>query len=174
MAKQQMAFLTVFTEAFGRHFSGDISWTGGQRKTNIGQLQPDRQLRRGGKLQSNEAFELGDLRVDLGGHTIIIEFESDWVAVHNLVKYWPLIRGELTTKPVLPIVLCHFSNWASYGSYRDLWRWMEGRMATDPQRLVDFCGRQFDHGDQDHELRDQSITQAISWLVERVGATWKG
>ncbi len=168
MGTVQGAFVTEFREALVRRFGAHIQCGGGQGKANCGQLPPNPELRRLGRSRANETFELGDLRADLAGQTVIMEFESEWVAVHNLVKYWPFVRGELNTKPILPITLCHFSSWSSYGSYRDLWKWIEARMANDPLLVMGFRGRQFDHGGEDQQLRANSIAQAMSWLAEGI------
>jgi hypothetical protein len=54
-------------------------------------------------------------------------------------------------------VVCHFSSWSSYGSYRDLWNWLASRMKEDRSLLVKFTARQFDHWGADLALGEQSI-----------------
>jgi len=164
MGKKQAPFLMGFKEAFEGRFGGGQHWDGGQGKENRGQLKPNPQLRRNGEVRQDEYFELGDLRVNHGRYMVIVEFDSECLDMHNLVKYWPFICSELTLKPTLPIALCHFSDWYSFGSYRDLWNWLEDRMEKDPKHRVNFYGRQFDHGGGDQQKRDKSIQEAISWL----------
>lgn len=84
--------------------------------------------------------------------------------VRNLIKYWPYLRGELTRKPTMPVLLCHFSNWLSYGSYRDLWEWLYQRMKSDPALIVPIEAKQFDHWQSDLEPATLSVTEALEWI----------
>lgn len=168
MGIRQSDFLERFKRAFEDRFPEEVAWSGGQGAANTAGLVPDPQLRRKGKLRSRERFELGDLRCDFRNTTVIVEFDSEPVAVHNLVKYWPYIRGELDSVPTSPIVLCHFSNWSSYGSYRDLWKWLIARIGEDRTRKVEFQGRQFDHGGSDRGKEAGSVSEALAWLADVV------
>jgi hypothetical protein len=165
MGKPQTAFLNTFKAAFAVRFSSSpVAWSSGQVSGNVAQLPGVAALRRGGVLKPSEQFELGDLRGTWSGRMIVIEYEQHQLPLSNLLKYWPYIRGELTVKPALPIVLCHFSNWWSYGTYRDLWQWVIAKLQTDQGRIVDISGRQFDNGGKDSLLRDKGIQQALDWL----------
>jgi hypothetical protein len=167
VGKPQSNFLVVFKAAF-RASIGEAVWIEGQGLHNKIILPFVALLRRGGVQKPGEWFEFGDIRTDFANRLVIIEHESDAIAVHNLVKYWPFIRGEMSIKPSLSVVLCHFSNWGSYGTHRDLWHWTAGRMSCDTDRLVDFSGEQFDHGGQDAEERQRGIASCIDWLKGQV------
>lgn len=166
MGHAQSEFLLRFKTSFTQRFSQPISWVGGQVAGNVAQLPSVSILRRDGVLHRMEQFEIGDLRADFGNRTLIIEYEQTQLALSNLLKYWPYIRGELSLRPQHPIVLCHFSNWWSYGSYRDLWNWVMLRMQTDAERIVDIYGHQFDHGGPDIGLRDKSVHAALDWIEQ--------
>ncbi len=171
MGRSQTGFLNRFRSEFCRRF-GPVKWGGGQVLANCGRLSPNRNLRREGKLCTTERFELGDARCDLAGHAIIVEFDSDKIVVSNLLKYWPYLRGELCDVlsrrivPDLPILLCHFSNWYSYGSYRDLWQWLLERIQQDCGCRVRLAARQFDFHESDPTVTEQSVCQALDWLGE--------
>jgi len=169
MGQPQSQFLVQFKRAFARRFSQQVDWAVEQTAGNVAQLPGVVDLRRGGILHRMEQFEIGDLRADFSNRTLVIEYEHKQLTLSNLLKYWPYVRGELNVKPQYPIVLCHFSNWWSYGSYRDLWNWVILRMQTDPDRLVDIQGHQFDHGGPDITLRDAGVRAALDW-IERVCA----
>ena len=164
MGSPQQAFLSRFRAALAVRFPDATDWGGGQVIVNGAALKPQVSLRRGGTLRAGERFELGDLRCSVGRVAIVIEYESCGVAVHNLLKYWPYLRGELSACPSSPVVLCHFSDWSSYGSYRDLWEWLASRIAADPTRQVRFVARQFDHWGSDLEAGERSIVAALDWL----------
>ncbi len=163
MPSHQNIFLAKFKSAFVVRFGDEHIWQGGQRTGNYASLQKIPALRRNGKCRSDERFELGDLRLDFNSKTIIVEYESWGVSTHNLLKYWPYIIGDLDMQPCFPVILCHFSNWGSWASYRDTWVWLSKRMENDPARKVDFVGRQFDHGP---ELLDSDIAiqNALDWI----------
>jgi hypothetical protein len=166
MGQFQSDFLSLFKQAFADRFSDRVLWTGGQIAGNVAQLPGIAALRRGGVLHRMEQFEIGDLRGEFGGRTLVIEYEQKQLPLSNLVKYWPYVRGELDVKPQRPILLCHFSNWWSYGTYRDLWNWVMLRMETDPERIVDIYGHQFDHGGPDPLLRESGLRSALNWIAE--------
>ena len=168
MGTHQQEFLERFKVVFSARFPEKTAWSGGQVLANTSGLEPDLLLRRDGVPRRGERFELGDLRCDIGNSTVIVEYESDAMAVHNLLKYWPYTRGELATTPVNSIILCHFSNWSSYGSYRDLWEWLLKRIAEDSSHKVEFMARQFDHGGTDSERAGRSLSQAIDWITEKM------
>jgi hypothetical protein len=174
MGQPQSEFLKCFQVAFSEKFGDEsVRWTGGQISSNVARLPPDRLLRRNGLLKAGEQFEIGDLRTDFCGKTLIIEFDSKQVPLSNLVKYWPYITNDLNVAPRYPVVLCHFSDWWSYGTYRDLWAWTLKRMQSDERRLVEISGRQFDHGGADATLRSQGMNEAICWIEEQVATTHK-
>jgi hypothetical protein len=79
--------LTDFRSAFERYFSGSFSWSGGQVASNVACLPACLQVRRGERVKPGENFELGDLRCEIAGHSLVVEFESEAIAVHNLLKY---------------------------------------------------------------------------------------
>lgn len=124
--------MSLFKDAFASRFGNSVYWTGGQIAGNVAQLPGIAELCRGGVLHRMEQFEIGDLRGNYNGRTLVIEYEQKQLPLSNLVKYWPYVRGELNVKPECPIVLCHFSNWWSYGTYRDLWNWVMLRMEPTP------------------------------------------
>jgi hypothetical protein len=169
MAQAQSDFLSLFKDAFASRFGNSVHWNGGQGAGNVAQLPGIAELRRGGVLHRMEQFEIGDLRGDFNGRTLVIEYEQKQLSLSNLVKYWPYVRGELNVKPECPIVLCHFSNWWSYGTYRDLWNWVMLRMETDTERIVDIHGHQFDHGGPDAWLRESGVCAALDWIAHVYG-----
>ena len=169
MGKTQTAFLAEFAEAFRLRTGVDVTWAGGQVIANTAGLPFNEALRRPGPLKTAERFELGDLTAGVGTCRVVIEFESAEVPLSNLLKYWPYVRGELGTRPSNPLVICHFSNWWSYATRRDLWEWTLARMKADPERVVDVEGRQFDHWADDTARRHQSILQAIDWIALATG-----
>jgi hypothetical protein len=168
MGKPQDDFVTAFKEAFLQKFDASAIWTGGQVIENFAYLPRMASLRRGGKSRQDERFELGDLRTNFFGRTIIVEYDSGGVDIQNLLKYWPYVRGELNLRPEFPLVLCHFSNWKSYGSYRDLWNWLLSRIQADSELIVEINGCQFDHRG-DKGLQDSAIQEALDWLSTLFG-----
>lgn len=169
MGKAQNDFLSAFRAAFTQRFSSSqVVWTGGQVAGNVAQLPPTATLRRGGIFRRAEQFEIGDTRTHFRNKSIVIEYDHGQLPLSNLVKYWPYIRGELSVKPESPIILCHFSSWWSYGTYRDLWDWVMLRMCADDERLKDIKGRQFDNGVTssilDIEQRDHNIQMSLDWI----------
>lgn len=164
MGRSQSAFVEMFRKSVCEALGENLSVTGSQIATNCLTLPAAELVRREGIPKRVERFELGDIRIEFDHLTAIVEYESDAIAIHNLVKYWPFIRGETTPSAGKPLLICHFSNWHSYGSHRDLWEWLGRCMRCDPQRKVDLFARQFDHGGQDADLRAKGIGQAIEWL----------
>lgn len=171
MAKPQDDFLAEWKAAF-HHTAGEVlSWNSGQGAANTAALPGVRELRRGQQLRPGEAFELGDLRGTYRGCTIIVEYDSGQPALSNLLKYWPWARGELSKKPGAPIALIHFTDWWSYGSYRDLWQWTLTAMQNDPRLIIPVEGRQFDHGGKDQRPRAESIRSSVEWVMATVSKT---
>jgi hypothetical protein len=165
MTKLQQPFLDTFRERFSNRFGIDSKWQGGQNHENVARfIEPIANLRHGGLPKPGEAFELGDLNTTINGRLLIVEFDSAGVAIQNLVKFWPYLRGYLNRSTQNPIVLCHFSNWGSWGSYRDLWEWMLKEIQHDLNCAYPLSARQFDHGGINTVLRDQSIAQSLEWL----------
>ena len=165
MGKTQAAFLAEFAEAFRSRTGVDVTWGGGQVVANTAGLPLNEALRRSGPPKTAERFELGDLAATVGACRVVIEFESAEVPLSNLLKYWPYVRGELGSRPSHPLVICHFSDWWSYATRRDLWEWTLARMKADSDRVVDVEGRQFDHWGDDADRRSESIVQAIEWIA---------
>lgn len=167
MGTTQTAFLSEFSAHFDAELSARPSWTGGQGRLNTARLDTFRSGRRGNIYNSSERFELGDLTAIINGHKVIVEFESKQIPIQNLLKYWPYLRGELSTKPESPVIICHFSDWWSYGINRDLWEWTLNQMQQDRTCLVPIQGRQFDHGGSNQDIRQQSIIEAAQWIKQR-------
>lgn len=165
MGKPQDSFLRAFEAAFKARASVEAAWAGGQVASNTAALPVDQRVRRPGQVRQRESFELADLAASVGGWRVVVEFESREVPLSNLLKYWPYIRGELATKPDQPVLICHFSDWWSYATRRDLWNWTMTQMKKDPDRLVQIEGRQFDHWGKNESLRAESIAQAIDWIL---------
>jgi hypothetical protein len=165
MAVTQTVFLEAFKAAFAARFGQEqLVWGGGQGAGNIGALPGRAELRRAGKLMAREAFELGDLRIAFRGADLLVEFDQGAVDLRNVLKYWPFIRGELTATPTRPVMLCHFSRWHSYGSFRDLWHWTVNRMQQDERVIVPFIAQHFDHWIEDPAARAASIEAALDWV----------
>ncbi|MDV6343215.1 hypothetical protein R2Q26_01375 [Nitrosomonas sp. Is37] len=122
-------------------------------------------LRRPGIAKAGERFELGDLSAQVGNWRVVVEFETGAIPLSNLLKYWPYIRGELSTKPTQPLLICHFSDWWSYATRRDLWEWTLSRMKADTEKIIQVEGRQFDHWASDAARRDASLNEAIDWIL---------
>jgi hypothetical protein len=142
----------------------DVTWAGGQVVANTAALPFTEALRRPGPVKGAERFELGDIIANVGPCRVVVEFESAEVPLSNLLKYWPYIRGELGARPSRPVVICHFSDWWSYATRRDLWEWTLARMKADRDRVVEVEGKQFDHWGNDQQRRSQSMHDAIDWI----------
>jgi hypothetical protein len=166
MALTQTTFLAEFRAAMEAEAGARLTWSGGQQASNTaGFTEPPARRREVGR-RDGERFELGDVTTELHGHRVVVEFESDSLPVSNLLKYWPYLRGELTVTPSVPLVICHFSNWRSYATRRDLWEWAVVQIQADPRRLVPLFARQFDHWGTDASLRTRSIKEAAAWVHE--------
>jgi hypothetical protein len=171
MASKQSEFLDEFKEAFQRRFAQTFEWRGGQVVGNKGHLVSHAAGRRPVGRRGTEQFELGDLTTKYQGYRIVVEFEEGALPLSNLLKYWPYIRGELSLQPEQPIVLCHFSDWWSYATRRDLWEWTLSRMQSDSERKVHIIGRQFDHWGRhiadggEASKRAECIDDAIKWIA---------
>lgn len=164
MGATQTTFLADFADAFGQRFGHGVKWTGGQAAENTASLTTHVSGRRAVGVRKAERFELGDITTDFLGWKIIIEFESRELPLSNLLKYWPYICGDLSSTPQNPVLICHFSDWWSYATRRDLWEWTLSRMKVDPLRKVNIEGSQFDHGRSDIDLRTLSIGAALQWI----------
>lgn len=164
MGATQSAFLAEFTAAFDQHFEHSARWDGGQSSDNCAGFASQYPCRRPGGNRATERFELGDATVIYRGWKVVVEFESKELPLSNILKYWPYLRGELNASPTAPVILCHFSDWWSYATRRDLWEWTISRMRSDPDKLVNINGRQFDHGGADPSLRQASISSALAWI----------
>jgi len=169
-------FRPIFKDYFEASFSFAPDWIHGQIRANAAGLPFRPELKRPGVGQEEgELFELGDLRADIAGWTVIVEYESGPVLVHNLVKYWPYVRGELVVgakseplQPLSPLLICHFSSWKSYSSYRHLWEWVLRGMQDDPARKVAIQGKQFDHWREnvDGPTTAEALQEAMTWLKQ--------
>lgn len=98
------------------------------------------------------------------GKAIVVEYESEAMVVQNLIKYWPYLRGELSCTPSEPTILLHFSDWKSWGSFRDLWDWIRQRMIEDTDCKVPFAAEQFDHGGVEPNILASSVDAAIAFV----------
>ena len=168
MGSRQKEFLERFRGALAERFPSVVEWGGGQVASNTGSIDAHVSLRRSGVVRPGERFELGDLRCVISETAVVVEYESGPVALHNLLKYWPYLRGEMSSLPVSSMVLCHFSDWVSYGSYRDLWEWTVREMKDDPDLKVRFAARQFDHWGSDLDAAARSIADCLTWLENEV------
>ncbi len=169
MANKQNKFLEEFKSIFEGHFGTNDTWKGGQSKGNVAAYKVPYDCCRNRPINKNERFELGDLSVVLNGHMIVVEFESAELPLSNILKYWPYLRGEFNHSPELPIVLCHFSDWWSYATRRDLWQWTIEQMYLDPTLLVEQKGKQFNHGHKEGLPATESIQQSVEWISDIVG-----
>jgi len=168
MGEKQTQFVARVRTALKSRFPHAADWAGGQGAANTVALPRKASLRRPGPSRSGERFERADVRCNVGNSTIVVEYDSGGIATHNLVKYWPYLRGEMSSSPSSAIILCHFSSWVTYGSYRDLWDWLAGQMMRDPTLKVRFAARQFDHWDADLVKGDQSIAECLDWVESEV------
>lgn len=173
MGTPQSSFLAFFEAAFHARSGLSTNWAGGQSTSNTAALQGRPELRRSGQVRRGEKFELADLASDVGAWRVVIEFESREVPLSNLLKYWPYLRGELETRPTRNLLICHFSDWWSYATRRDLWDWTLSRMKADSERLVEVDGRQFDHWGSNEQSRSVSVQAAIDWILERTNSVTK-
>lgn len=171
MTRPQQQFLTYFQHNFARRTGLAMPWSGGQVLANTAAFTANTALRRPNIKRHGEKFELADLAATVNGWRVVIEFESREVPLSNLLKYWPYLRGELDTTPTQPLLICHFSDWWSYATRRDLWQWTMHRMQEDPQILFNVDGKQFDHWGSDATRREQSVAAAIDWIMSRTSTT---
>ena len=163
MGTVQTNFIEEFKSAFNTRFGVSDGWAGGQALANSAAFVTPYPCRRGG-VRGGERFELGDAATSYRGWRLVIEFESKELPLSNLLKYWPYLRGELTTAPDQPLLICHFSDWWSYATRRDLWEWTLSQMRDDGALLAGIEGLQFDHDGLDTSARLNSICAAIEWL----------
>jgi hypothetical protein len=163
MGTSQSNFIKEFRDAFAERFGSASEWSGGQARANTAAFTVRYPCRRG-SARASESFELGDAFTSYRGWKLTVEFESKELPLSNLIKYWPYLRGELTRTPDQPLLICHFSDWWSYATRRELWEWTFAKMQDDPNRLVRVEGKQFDHGGADAGLRRESILAAINWI----------
>lgn len=170
MRLTQSSFLAEFRQAFNKQAGQEVRWAGGQAAENCAAFTSPYPCRRTVGVRTTERFELGDATASYLGWKVIVESESKEIPVSNILKYWPYLRGELNKKPTQPLIICHFSDWWSYATRRDLWEWTLSRMQADQARLVEVEGKQFDHGGSDAALRMSSISSAIEWIDSVVGA----
>jgi hypothetical protein len=170
MAQNQNDFLDLFEIQFTKRFGYSPEWRKGQTKMNYAEFKDvNSELRRSGKPKHREGFELGDLTAVIDNKfTLIVEFDGGGISVQNLIKLWPYVRQELDTHPAHGVVLCHFSNWDSWGSYRDLWKWTVERISEDESCAGKFIARQFDHGGSNVEIRGESISDSLDWICENL------
>lgn len=171
MGKTQTEFLDHFRSEFATHFGNNVSWNGGQSFCNTARLMSHEAQRREVGLKLSERFELGDITTDFKGWKIVIEFEAGSLPLSNLMKYWPYIRGEMSSRPDQPVLLCHFSDYQSYATRRDLWEWTVSRMKLDTQRLVAFEACQYDHWAQDEERRTIALRKSLQWIEQVISQT---
>ena len=171
MGTKQETFLTEFQSRFDAAFGNALAWTGGQVIGNKANFCALPAYRRDGVCRPNEGIELGDLRTSIAGWTIVVEYESEAMVVQNLIKYWPYLRGELSVAPHEPIILVHFSDWKSWGSFRDLWDWIRKQMSTDTTCKVSFTAEQYDHGGGATEVLSRNAEAAIAFVRARVSST---
>lgn len=164
MGLPQSSFLAEFKKAFNEQFGKEIHWSGGQATEHCAAFSSPYPCRRAVGTKATERFELGDATTLYRGWKVIIEFECKELPLSNLLKYWPYLRGELNAKPTQPLLVCHFSDWWSYATRRDLWEWTLSRMQSDQERLVEIQGKQFDHGGLDQSIRASSISSALQWI----------
>ena len=170
MGTKQTTFLSECRSTFDRAFLEPHTWTGGQVTGNKADFCALPAYRRGGVCRTNEGIELGDLRTSLNGWTVVVEYESEAMVVQNLIKYWPYLRGELSSTPAEPIVIVHFSDWKSWGSFRDLWIWTRDRMIEDKTRKVSFVAEQFDHGGVAQDVLQKNIGAAVSFVRQSISS----
>ena len=170
MGLTQSSFLAEFKQAFNEQARQEVHWSGGQAAENCAAFVSPYPCRRSVGTRTTERFELGDATASYFGWKVIIEFESKELPLSNILKYWPDLRGELNTRPMQPILICHFSDWWSYATRRDLWEWTLSRMQADQEKQVEIEGKQFDHGGSDQSLRVSSIYSAIEWIDSVIGA----
>ena len=165
MGRPQHDFLEAFKRAFGSRFASPSEWGGGQRSANKGEFaKKDLSVRVDGSAKKNEGFELGDLTANVFGWHLKVEFDSEYLDTRNLLKYWPYLTGHFADRPSKRIVLLHFSNWYSYGCYRDYWGWALKRMKADPDRLVRFEAKQFNHAGKSPGDWRPGIREAMDYL----------
>lgn len=129
-------------------------------------ITPHLDLRRDGKIKPKEEFEFGDIRANIRNRTLIVEYDGDGVPLSNLMKFWPYATNELDTSkldipPTPYLIICHFTDWKSWGAYRDLWYWLMDRMEILTKRRI--VGRQFDIGEDDKRSENE-IKRALKWI----------
>jgi len=165
MAGPQATFLQAFCEAFDKAF-GPAEWETSRQRT-VGEFCArcrNKKYRRSSMLRANEAFELGDLRARWRDSVVVVEYDREGVDTHNLVKYWPYLRGDLAVVPPTRLLLCYFSDWRSWGSSRDLWAWVYQRIRDDSACKGRLMAEHFDHGKDSEEMRTTGIGEALGFL----------
>lgn len=164
MGIKQNTFMAEFKKSFNKKFELCFDWSGGQGNNNCAGFSTPYASCRRVDTKGSEKFELGDLTASFKGWMLIVEYENKELPLSNIVKYWPYMRGELSKLPEQPVLICHFSDWWSYATRRDLWEWTLSKMKTDKECLFEIKGKQFDHGGSDEQARQASISSAIEWI----------
>jgi len=90
--------------------------------------------------------QFGDLRIETGKRTIVVEIESAG-GIDNFLKYWPYLLGQTQTPPEKDFVLIHIYG-PSYPTHKALWRFFYDRR---PQFMVKAEFYLFDNGDEQKE-----------------------
>lgn len=78
-------------------------------------------------IQRNVYFQFGDLRVDLPGHTVVVEVESAG-GVTNLVKYWECIESKRNEKPIKLLHVFLQKSVNDYEAHLLVWRFLWAKM----------------------------------------------
>jgi hypothetical protein len=81
-------------------------------------------------LSGNNYFQFGDLRVEMDGHTVVVETESGG-GVTNLAKYWYWIRRNAPSKPLTLLHLFQQNSENDYVAHLELWDFLADEMMKD-------------------------------------------
>jgi len=84
-------------------------------------------------LPPRQAFQFGDLRYVTDHCWVVVEFESAG-GVTNLVKYWPMLDGELDERRFVLIHVMRIGSEQDYVAHRTLWHDLAHRMLSTSTR----------------------------------------
>lgn len=76
-----------------------------------------------------QRFQFGDLRYESPSTKVVVQVESGGGQT-NLVKYWPMLEGELADKWFVLVHLFKVVSPEDYIAHRKLWEFLVSRMRT--------------------------------------------
>ena len=170
MAKKQNDFLNEYVKLCQKGLGiSPQKWMIGQRIENTSLFtHVYESLRRGQGPWRAERIEIGDMRAEYNGWTIMIEYDNYKLTLSNLMKLWLFSTGKMDVQPKQPIIICYFSDWKSYGSQRDIAEWFMTEFDKNKKKKVKIFFKQFDNLGKDSKSSKPTILQSFDWIKDIV------